>query len=846
MKFGTTLRHFLSGGCACLSALGQGVSTAPTRDVGAGPRDLVHELDTHDRGQTDWLGRPIGTRENPINYPDSGDGPFLADLVAPADEVCGAGVGQTPDLGGIASVPPNSAVREWVRAGFGTGIGVKGMYVVDIDGDGLPEIVASASVAGTSPNTFWYTVSHTGQDYQITYISGPYAGGVQALRVVDTDGDGDAEVLVASPDTIFLYDGASKSLIRSFPIVSTGPRGVRVADVDGDGQLEVVFCDTTATAVYDLTTGQLEWRSTDFPGVDLDVGNVDRDPDIEIVISSGVVLNGRDHSVEWNLAGGFGSLVRVGDIDGDGMAEIVGLVSTQVRVTDGDIHATRSPRPSFSAAPTSLQLLDVDGDGVLEIATGNSQWGNVYVLDGATVSVRWSFPNPDSGVDGLAAGDADHDGQIEFLWSAGYASTGADHLRILDAATRLLEWTSGDVDGPYYGMACVNLNSVGGPELLLTCDKSRSGYEDGIYFIHDGATHDELFEQVPLNGVGLNGVWRIAAGNFDHDRQLEYVVTASRGYNGILVCLDGISHEEMWRTAEVSSLAYRALQIADVDDDEVPDVCAAVARATTGASGAYVYVYDGATGLLKWRSPSIGIYWAQLNFLRIANIDDDTNAEIVVADAGGAVYAFDGITHDLQFTSADLGVTALELVDLDGDYVREIVVGTETGDIMVLDRATGAVSRTLFNVGAQVNGLQVGDFFGGPALEVAYCAGGRLVIRKAVENAPVIWSSEELGPSAGANDSLLAADIDGDSRIELVVNTTTSVQVFELRRSLAGDMNCDGRINGFDIDPFVLAVVRPDLYALQFPSCDILRGDVDGNGRFDNFDIDPFVGLLVD
>lgn len=62
---------------------------------------------------------------------------------------------------------------------------------------------------------------------------------------------------------------------------------------------------------------------------------------------------------------------------------------------------------------------------------------------------------------------------------------------------------------------------------------------------------------------------------------------------------------------------------------------------------------------------------------------------------------------------------------------------------------------------------------------------------------------------------------------------------------LAGDMNCDGLVNNFDIDPFVLALVTPQAYVLAFPNCNILNGDVDHSGTLTNFDIDPFVVCLV-
>ena len=59
-----------------------------------------------------------------------------------------------------------------------------------------------------------------------------------------------------------------------------------------------------------------------------------------------------------------------------------------------------------------------------------------------------------------------------------------------------------------------------------------------------------------------------------------------------------------------------------------------------------------------------------------------------------------------------------------------------------------------------------------------------------------------------------------------------------------GDLNCDGDLNGADIDPFFLALGNPELYALVYPGCDILRGDINGDGALNGADIDGFFACL--
>jgi murein tripeptide amidase MpaA len=60
-----------------------------------------------------------------------------------------------------------------------------------------------------------------------------------------------------------------------------------------------------------------------------------------------------------------------------------------------------------------------------------------------------------------------------------------------------------------------------------------------------------------------------------------------------------------------------------------------------------------------------------------------------------------------------------------------------------------------------------------------------------------------------------------------------------------GDVNCDGAVNTFDIDPFVMALTDPTTYAATFSGCDINNADANGDGLVNAFDIDPFVLLLT-
>ncbi|MBU0640048.1 MAG: hypothetical protein KKB50_14370 [Planctomycetes bacterium] len=79
-------------------------------------------------------------------------------------------------------------------------------------------------------------------------------------------------------------------------------------------------------------------------------------------------------------------------------------------------------------------------------------------------------------------------------------------------------------------------------------------------------------------------------------------------------------------------------------------------------------------------------------------------------------------------------------------------------------------------------------------------------------------------------------DGDGDARVDMGVD--------EFGSYCYGDVNCDGDVNGFDIDGFVLALQWPGVYATTYPDCHIMTADCNGDGLVNGFDIDPFIALL--
>jgi len=132
-----------------------------------------------------------------------------------------------------------------------TGWRLSHLSIADVDGDGVPEILAAADgrleVIRPDGTRLW---THVVPDFEPPTGAGApaYPAIAQVLRVrdgninvYDLDGDGVVEVLLASIGGVEILDGRSgQSKARIFHYGSSGRPQVHVLDIDGDGHSELL------------------------------------------------------------------------------------------------------------------------------------------------------------------------------------------------------------------------------------------------------------------------------------------------------------------------------------------------------------------------------------------------------------------------------------------------------------------------------------------------------------------------------------------------------------------------------------------------------------------------------
>ena len=730
--------------------------------------------------ETDRFGRPIhGVDGTPLIYGQQETEALRAGYSepAPAERIGGA-----PNETLTATKNALGAQLEWHYVNFGSGIGDAGLVSSTFDGFS-PHIVATASVEGFFANRYWYMVIEEFDEFFFVYQSDLYDADIRSLIVADTDGDGFDEIVLGVGNRVEIYDYTAGvvSLETTFITAASRIDGLTIADVDGDSDLEAIFCqDGSALYVYSLI-GSEEFSSTSYPCYDVTVAQVDDNADLEIVASRGTlggwVLNGVTRAEEWNRSGGFGTWVRAADLDGDGRDEIVaGFRWNGITVYDADTQ-TQGWSHSPSSDIGALRIGDWDDDGQIEVLYGDGQFGSIHALNAATGSSEGTIANPKHGVTDILIADVSESGETEVLWGAGYSSSGSDHLYLYDTYNSVLDIETTDLSGPFYGLGFGNVG--GSAEMAFGSFESDAGYGDGRYrqVFADGDFNPVTLGPEPTGNSNF-GQQRIAMGTLE---STSIVVAADRvGYGKLVAYAGAFPHGELWRTSEFQGYAFQGIQIADVDGDGQPEVIASAGlQAGYSGNGGKIFVFEHTDGFVEWQTElTNGI--GDLAYLRVANVDADANLEIVVAEHGGALWVFDGVTHAQELATASLDLTALDTADDDGDGIDEIYFGDDLGGLRELDFNTGTVSSTLGTFGSQINGLQASDMNADGSVDFALVAGGVARIQSGTDSS-ILWQSGDLGSDAGERDSLLVDNIDNDANLELWVNLgVVGMKVFEL------------------------------------------------------------------
>jgi hypothetical protein len=97
------------------------------------------------------------------------------------------------------------------------------------------------------------------------------------------------------------------------------------ANVDTDPQEELIFVADEQLVIYDSLNHTFEWVSQNRVKAQMiKLANMDNDPQLEIVLNTGIIYDSKFYNVEFEWDRPFGARIQLFDMNGDGIPEIWG------------------------------------------------------------------------------------------------------------------------------------------------------------------------------------------------------------------------------------------------------------------------------------------------------------------------------------------------------------------------------------------------------------------------------------------------------------------------------------------------------------------------------------------
>lgn len=248
---------------------------------------------------------------------------------------------------------------------------------------------------------------------------------------------------------------------QRIPVSGDDTRATTLADVDGDGDLDllvgnigcsILSCDGENNRLYlNDGRGNFSDATAQLPSFQdqtnaIAVGDVDGDGDLDVVIGNGyydeqnrlLINDGSGTFVDATatqlpVSANATQSVALGDVDGDGDLDLIcgngyaGGEQNRLYLNDGlgtFTDVTTAQLPSAAEDTQGVCLLDIDGDGDLDLAIANRSFffgvsvNRLYINDGQGTfqDVTASHLPPGLyGATAVAAGDVDGDGDQDLV-----------------------------------------------------------------------------------------------------------------------------------------------------------------------------------------------------------------------------------------------------------------------------------------------------------------------------------------------------------------------------------------------------------------------------------------------
>jgi hypothetical protein len=704
-----------------------------------------------------WTGQDVGTSTTAIQAVALGDlnSDGWLDLVTGSlhDDTASEAIAWRNDKTPFNSTWPSGVVGD-------TSDHVNGLAVGDLDANGVPDIVTGSGSIEVAEFVTWegdgtpFNGGWTKQD------AGPLNSGLLDIELADLDGDGDLDVFAGTDNgglnKVIAWQNDSDTLFAGLWTQTniSAPDGsideVTAADLDADGDADIVSISGLGTGTVTAWENTHVHRNTPFdtdpvgvgatsdPANAVAVGDLDNDgdPDLATAGDSGVIFVWRNDGTPFQ-GGAWASAtvgtsadsvtsLALGDFDGNGLLDIasgsLGAEDFEVIAWENDgspfnggwaQHDVGTPEPATAVGVHSLAVVDLDGDGDLDVLAGSEVAAtqdelNWYRNDGTPFT--GGLWNGITGlgigigvgtdtINSIATGDVDLDGDPDVIYGTG---AGEDFEIIFLENSGLVGplWFPVNIgaSSPDAGVLAVALGDLDRDGLLDIVTGSGSAEDNElIAWEGDGTPLDGGWVQHDL-GASADGLNTLALGDLDADGDLDIVTGSGAGEDNELVTWlnDSTPFDSAWAASDVGAVSDSLLSAAlsDLNGDGDLDIVSGAGLAETNEIMAWRNI-GGSAGLAVTDTAPDLIGGLEDDALRLVfshnGIGGDHDLEM---NSLGLQFLRDDCTTVLTDAEANALVDVLRVRLDDGDGVFEIG-DTQVGEVLTLSLASGTQTIAL-------------------------------------------------------------------------------------------------------------------------------------------------------
>ncbi|GGF58427.1 FG-GAP repeat domain-containing protein [Alteromonas lipolytica] len=424
----------------------------------------------------------------------------------------------------------------FVRGNIAIPRGLDSLRIGDFDGDGENELLSTDShraisltkVTDTDFESKWFYSGELG-----------IGGDIISLMASDFNGDDQTDILVATEHGVsVITDLAHKAEV----LISDNVHFIsaaKLADTNHDGTPELIYViteDDYLTSPKRLNIVSLDAPdsilfSIDFNGnnEDFAIANVDDDPAMELITNARLVYDLDTGENQWLFGnGGLYNQVEAGDLNGDGVAEII-VANMYGDIAVFDARSRSQLATAANANICDLITYDLDNDNVVELIANGCLLSDMtaYSLSSNQLITEWELEVDSRRFTSMIAGDADNDGESELIWITDSIEPVLASADIVDGvaianatrnSTQLLLFSAagwanylpGDERAVFYVRQSTTIEGTSGSRVVSIDDNGKVEIGDEVSFSYHYST---IAATADYNNDGAGEIFIPSSGN---------------------------------------------------------------------------------------------------------------------------------------------------------------------------------------------------------------------------------------------------------------------------------------------------------------------------------------------